>query len=263
MNNTFNLFNLNDAKAVGSDIVTPWIDDLLDKKNNENNGVKKRAAAILSYPVDRILDPVFSPLPPPAREDEPAVKTPAEKTFGIHIVSSIAGRAGNRPAQDDNAAFLPLKKVQSLPQVDPEKEISYFTFISGSSFYALPALNISEIIRYKTPVNIFSKKAGHLGIILYRNRMVPVYDFYMLANGSIYVKSLLKYVVVCVYNDKFFGLAVNEIKNITGIKNKGIIAESSFKFKSANNITSGVFEDAEGKFHSVIDIKSVFSYLIS
>ena len=32
MNNTYNLFDLKFVKAAGSDIVTPWIDDLLDKK---------------------------------------------------------------------------------------------------------------------------------------------------------------------------------------------------------------------------------------
>ena len=252
MNNTYNLFDLKFAKAAGSDIVTPWIDDLLDKKIDEKDDAEKQTAQILSYPIDRILT---------VESEFPELNTPAEnETPDIRIVSAPA--AAMQTQQHENFQ-MQAESVQSVPYFDLEKEVSYFTFIAGSSFYALPALNINEIIKYKTTVNIFSKKAAHLGIILYRNRMVPVYDFYLLSNGSIDVKSPLKYIVVCVYNDKFFGLAVNEIKNITAVKNKNIIAGSSFKFKNVNGITSGVFEDGEGKFYSVIDLKNVYSYLIS
>jgi chemotaxis signal transduction protein len=265
MNNTYNLFDLKFAKAAGSDIVTPWIDDLLDKKIDEKDDAEKQTAQILSYPIDRILT---------VESEFPELNTPAEnETPDIRIVSAPAADNFEKKGLDLNAAAMQMQQhenfqmqaesVQSVPYFDLEKEVSYFTFIAGSSFYALPALNINEIIKYKTTVNIFSKKAAHLGIILYRNRMVPVYDFYLLSNGSIDIKSPLKYIVVCVYNDKFFGLAVNEIKNITAVKNKNIIAGSSFKFKNVNGITSGVFEDGEGKFYSVIDLKNVYSYLIS
>lgn len=254
MNNTYNLFDLKFAKAAGSDIVTPWIDDLLDKKNGENVNAEKQMAQILSYPVERMLtaEPEFSPLNPASENQTP----------DIHIVSKTT--VDNFTAMQKPANFqMQAESVQPIPYFDLEKEVSYFTFIAGSSFYGIPALNINEIIKYKTPVSIFSKKAAHLGIILYRNRMVPVYDFYLLSNGSVDIKTPLKYIVVCVYNDKFFGLAVNEIKNITAVKNKNIIAGSSFKFKNVNGITSGVFEDGEGKFYSVIDLKNVYNYLIS
>ena len=254
MNNTYNLFDLKFAKAAGSDIVTPWIDDLLDKKNGENVNAEKQMAQILSYPVERMLtaEPEFSPLNPASENQTP----------DIHIVSKTT--VDNFTAMQKPANFqMQAESVQPIPYFDLEKEVSYFTFIAGSSFYGIPALNINEIIKYKTPVSIFSKKAAHLGIILYRNRMVPVYDFYLLSNGNIDIKIPLKYIVVCVYNDKFFGLAVNEIKNITAVKNKNIIAGSSFKFKNVNGITSGVFEDGEGKFYSVIDLKNVYNYLIS
>ncbi|MGC8554868.1 MAG: chemotaxis protein CheW [Candidatus Acidulodesulfobacterium sp.] len=263
MNNTYNLFDLKFAKASGFDIVTPWIDDLLDKKSGENDDDKKQTAQILSYPVDRILT---------VESEFPAINYPAEnETPDIHIVSAPIADNFEKKGLDLNGTAMhkhedfqmQAESVQPVPYFDLEKEISYFTFIAGSSFYALPALNINEIIKYKTPVNIFSKKASHLGIILYRNRMVPVYDFYLLSNGSMDIKSPLKYIVVCVYSDKFFGLAVNEIKNITAVKNKNIIAGSSFKFKNVNGITSGVFEDGEGKFYSVIDLKNVYSYLTS
>jgi chemotaxis signal transduction protein len=263
MNNTYNLYDLKFAKAAGSDIVTPWIDDLLDKKIGGNADAEKQTAQILSYPVDRILtvESEFSALNHPAENETPDIRivsAPAAANFekkGLGLNASAMHQPVNFQMQAES--------IQPVPYFDLEKEISYFTFIAGSSFYALPALNINEIIKYKTPVSIFSKKAAHLGIILYRNRMVPVYDFYLLSNGSIDVKSPFKYIVVCVYNDKFFGLAVSEIKNITAVKNKNIIAGSSFKFKNVNGITSGVFEDGEGKFYSVIDLKNVYSYLIS
>ncbi len=245
MNNAFNLYDLKGYKAVGSDIVTPWIDDLLDKKNSSETG---RPVRILSYPVDKLLTPETA-----ANVVSAAVAIPAsDKVFGIYAVPPV-----NKP---DNAVSLsPLIK----PKIDLEKEVSYFTFVSGNSFYALPALNINEIIKYKTPVNIFSKKAGHLGIILYRNRMVPVYDFSTIINGVMDTRALLKYTVICIYKNKFFGLSVSEIKNITAVKNKNLIPSSTFKFKNSNNITSGVFEDEKGKFCSVIDLESVFNYLTS
>ncbi|MCL4428330.1 MAG: chemotaxis protein CheW [Deltaproteobacteria bacterium] len=241
MNKTFNLYDLKSSRAVGSDLVTPWIDDLLDKKNPVET---ERSAVILSYPVDRLLTP---------DKDVPVVSVPA-KALDIHIVPS-ANKAGN--------AVSPVFSVKQEFKLEPEREVSYFTFVSGSSFYALPSLNINEIIKYKTPVNIFSKKAGHLGIILYRNRMVPVYDFSIIVNGAMDTKSLLKYIVICIYENKFFGLSISEIKNITNIKNKNLIPSSSFKFKNSNNITTGVFENAEGKFYSVINIESIFNYLTS
>ncbi|MHB8231596.1 MAG: chemotaxis protein CheW [bacterium] len=231
MNNAFNLYDLRDFKAVGSDLVTPWIGDLLDKKNAAET---RQSAQILSYPVEKLLTP--EPLAEPA------------EGFDIHIVPQV------------NAAPLPSKAA--------EKEVSYFTFISDGSLYALPSLNINEIIKYKTPVSIFSRKAGHLGIILYRNKMVPVYDFSMIINAGIInaaagIKAGFKYTVVCIYDNKFFGLSVSEIKNITRVKNKNLILSSTFKFKNSNNISSGVFEDEEGKFHSIIDIESIYEHLTS
>ena len=245
MNNTFNLYDLKGYKAVGSDIVTPWIDDLLDKKKSSETG---RPVQILSYPVDKLLTPETAANVVSAASAIPA----SDKVFGIHAVPPV-----NMP---DKAVLLsPLIK----PKIDLEKEVSYFTFVSKNSFYALPALNINEIIKYKTPVNIFSKKAGHLGIILYRNRMAPVYDFSTIINGVMDTKALLKYTVICIYKNKFFGLSVSEIKDITAVKNKNLIPSSTFKFKNSNNITSGVFEDEKGKFCSVIDLESVFNYLTS
>ena len=252
MNNAFNLYDLKGYKAVGSDIVTPWIDDLLDKKNIAEIG---RSARILSYPVDKLLTPETAANVVSAAS---AVPVPAsDKVFGIHVLPSPAVHQLDKP--DNAVSSAPLIK----PKIDLEKEVSYFTFVSGNSFYALPALNINEIIKYKMPVNIFSKKAGHLGIILYRNRMAPVYDFSMIINGVMDTKALLKYTVICIYKNKFFGLSVSEIKNITAVKNKSLISSSTFKFKNSNNITSGVFEDEKGKFCSVIDLESVFNYLTS
>jgi chemotaxis signal transduction protein len=228
MNNAFNLYDLRDFKASGSDLVTPWIDDLLDKKNASETG---QSAQILAYPVEKLLTP----------EPEAHTASVQSAALDIHIVPAI------------NAV--------PLPPIAAEKEVPYFTFISEGSIYALPALNVNEIIKYKTPVNIFSRKAGHLGVMLYRNRMVPVYDFSMIINAAAGIKAGFKYTVVCVYGNKFFGLSVSEIKNITKIKNKNLIPSSTFKFKNSNNISSDVFEGEEGKFYSVIDVKSVYDYL--
>ena len=250
MNNAFNLYDLKGYKAVGSDIVTPWIDDLLDKKNASETG---RSAQILSYPVDKLLTPETAANVVSAAS---AVQA-SDKVFDIHVLPPPAVHQLDKP---DNAVS-PAALIK--PEIDLEKEVLYFTFVSGNSFYALPSLNINEIIKYKMPVNIFSKKAGHLGIILYRNRMVPVYDFSIIANGAADAKSLLKYIVICIYKNKFFGLSISEIKNITAVKNKSLILSSTFKFKNFNNITSDVFENAEGKFYSIIDLESVFNYLTS
>lgn len=247
MNNAFNLYDLKGYKAVGSDIVTPWIDDLLDKKNVSETG---RSAQILSYPVDKLLTPETAANVISAASAVPA----SDKVFDIHVLPTPAVHQLDKP---DNAVS------PTALEIDLEKEVLYFTFVSGNSFYALPSLNINEIIKYKMPVNIFSKKAGHLGIILYRNRMVPVYDFSIIANGAADAKSLLKYVVICIYKNKFFGLSISEIKNITAVKNKSLILSSTFKFNNFNNITSDVFENAEGKFYSIIDLESLFNYLTS
>lgn len=241
MNNAFNLYDLRDFKASGSDLVAPWIDGLLDKKDASGIG---QAAQILPYPIEKILTPEPVPL-----ETVSEVKNAQD----IHIVSQTN--------------VLPLHHAIAI---DLEKEVSYFTFISGKSIYALPTLSVNEIIKYKTPVDIFSRKAGHLGIIFYRKRMMPVYDFsIIIINEPAEViseegmKARFKYIVVCIYANKFFGLAVSEIKNITKVKNKNLIPSSSFKFKNSNNISSDVFEGEEGKFYSIIDIKSVYNYLTS
>lgn len=243
MNKTFNLYDLRDFKAVGSDLVSPWIGDLLDI--NEQAGPDfKRPAQILAYPVEKILTPAT---------DEPSGNAVSD----IRVVSSITG-SSIKEALQANPAPVPV------PVRDPEKLVSYFTFISGNSLYAIPSLNINEIIAYKLPASIFSKKAGHLGIILYRNRMVPVYDFSVIASGqAMDVKNAAKYIIICAYNNKFFGLSVSDIKKITSVKNKSLIAPSTFKFRNSSGVLSDVFEEADGKFCSVIDMESVYSYLTS
>ena len=79
MNNAFNLYDLKGYKAVGSDIVTPWIDDLLDKKNASETG---RSAQILSYPVDKFLTPETAANVVSAASAVPA----SDKVFDIHVL---------------------------------------------------------------------------------------------------------------------------------------------------------------------------------
>ncbi len=241
MNNAFNLYDLKNFKAVGSDLVTSWVGDLLSKEDGGETVSVKQSAQILSYPVENILTPEFDGQAAAAFPD----KTPVFND--IRIVPSIRSSVFS-----DFAA-----------KIDPEKEISYFTFISRSSFYALPSLNINEILKYKEPVNIFSRKPGHLGIIPYRNKMAPVYDFSVIVSGMPDIKSGLKYIIACIYKNKFFGLSVQGIQKIVKIKNKALISPSTFKFRNSNNISSDVFEDEEGKFCSVIDLESLYAYLTS
>ena len=120
MNNAFNLYDLKGSKAVGSDIVTPWIDDLLDKKNTAETF---RPAQILSYPVDKLLTPETVTNVVSAASAVPALSP--GKVFGIHIVPPV-NKAGN--------TVSPISLIK--PKIDLEKEVSYFTFVSGNSFYA-------------------------------------------------------------------------------------------------------------------------------
>lgn len=221
MNETFKLYDLNNLKAVGSDIVTPWIDGLLSEKIEESSEVEK-PTRMLVYPVKNLLTP------------ETAVYTVSKSDLSLVAT-----------------------------KIDGEKEIGYFTFVSGNSLYALPALSINEIIKYEKPVSIFSKKQGHLGVISYRNRMVPVYDFSMIASMHVNVKATLSYTIICIYKNKFFGLSVDRIKDIMKIKNKRLISSSTFKFRKSSNILLDVFQDEDKKFYSIIDLESIFNYLTS
>ncbi|HEC25378.1 MAG TPA: chemotaxis protein CheW [bacterium] len=236
MNETFKLYDLNDLKAVGSDIVTPWIDGLLSEKIEESPEAEKLTRALV-YPVENLLTPEAS----------------------VHAVSKPD--LSLEPRQDIVRIISSVSAVTT--KIDGEKEIGYFTFVSGDSLYALPALSINEIIKYKKPVSIFSKKQGHLGVISYRNRMVPIYDFSMIVSMHISVKATLSYTIICIYKNKFFGLSVDRINNIMKIKNKHLISSSTFKFKKSNSILLDVFRDEEKKIYSIIDIESVFNYLTS
>jgi len=149
----------------------------------------------------------------------------------------------------------------SYNKIDPNKKSSYFTFTSGVSFYGLPVENINEIIRYQEPVNISSKKAGLLGLLHYRTRIIPIYNFSSIVAAPIESKTVFKFIIVCIYENKMFGLAVRNIKNIMKIKNKNLIASATFRFWGSNAICSDVFEDEAERFYSVVDVKSVYDYL--
>ena len=106
MNNAFNLYDLKGYKAVGSDIVTPWIDDLLDKKNASETG---RSAQILSYPVDKLLTP----------ETAANVVPASDKVFDIHV---LPPPAVHQLDKQDNAVS-PAALIKS--EIDLEKEVLY------------------------------------------------------------------------------------------------------------------------------------------
>ncbi|MFW0883584.1 chemotaxis protein CheW [Candidatus Acidulodesulfobacterium sp. H_13] len=237
MNETFKLYDLNNLKTVGSDIVTPWIDGLLSE-NIEEFPEAEKPTRVLVYPVENLLTPATS-----------VVCAVSKPGFSIE------------PRQDTVRIISSISAVTT--KIDGEKEIGYFTFASGDSLYALPALSINEIIKYKKPVSIFSKKQGHLGVILYRNRMVPIYDFSMIVSMHINDRVALSYTIICIYKNKFFGLSVDRIKDIMKIKNKHLISSSTFKFKTSNSMLLDVFQDEEKKIYSIIDLESVFNHLTS
>ena len=243
MNNGAELYDIKDFKFKGSDLVSSWISGLLNDKGNEgkrcsnegklsSSGYLKESAQIIAYPVERVLTP----------QNEEMVVTSLEDFY-----------------------LEEVKKQEVSPaiKIDPEKEISYFTFISSSSLYGIPVENINEIIRYKEPVNISSKKIGLLGLISYRTKIIPIYNFSEIVLSAMDSKTIFKYIVVCIYESKLFGLCVNDIKNIMKVKNKNLIASATFKFWDSNRICSDVFEDESGKFYSLVDIKSVYNYLKS
>lgn len=257
---TLNIFEFRDFKAVGSDIVSPWIDRLLDIKDMSqpvfSGETHSNSGIVLPYPVERILVQ-------PHRED------------ANNLIAESGQENLNIESRLPDIHLVPpphkaLKSEQALPvspikESEPEKPSSFFTFISGNSFYAMPSLNVNEIIKYKAPISIFSKKSGHTGIILYRERIVPVYDFSILASGEAAAsyKYIPKYIIICVYNYKFFGLSVTGIKTVSNVLNKNIIPASTFKFKATNGILSDIFEGEDGKFYSIIDIPGMHSFLTS
>lgn len=227
MNNTAGLYEISDFKFNEPDIVTSWIGGLLEKGGPDSLG---GSSQIIAYPVERML----------AAQDS-GVLIESGKNFYLEEVK--------------NPSVRPLIKI------DAEKEMSYFTFASGSSLYGLPVENINEVIKYKQPVNIFSKKTGLLGLISYRSKVVPVCNFSSVISSFMDVKAVFKYIIVCVYEGKIFGLAVNDIKRIMKVKNKQLIASSSFRFRDSAQAASNVFEDENGKFHSLVDVKSIYDYL--
>lgn len=243
MDNIAESYGAEGFKSDDLDLVTSWVGNLLDPSEKEGeegssadmanrislNPVKK-PAQIIAYPVERIL----------ARQSADAVIISPEEFYPEEV-----------------------KKQNVIPsiKINPEKESSYFTFISGTSLYGMPVENINEIIRYKEPVNISSKKAGLLGLFRYRTNIIPVYNFSSVVAVSVKAETLFKYTVVCIYKGKMFGLAVRDIQHIMKIKNKNLIASATFRFWGSNAICSDVFEDEAGKFYSVVDVKSVYDYL--
>ncbi|MCL4322275.1 MAG: chemotaxis protein CheW [Deltaproteobacteria bacterium] len=236
MNKSAELYDMEGFKFKDSDLVSSWIGSLLDETQNQqsskNSDYLKEPAQIIAYPVERILTP---------RNEAAVVLNPGD--FYLEEV----------------------KKPEISPEVkiDPEKELPYFTFTSGNSLYGIPVLHINEIIKYKEPVNIPSKKIGLLGLIPYRAKIIPIYNFSSLAGASLDVKTIFKYIVICVYESKLFGLCVDDIKNIIKVKNKNLISSATFKFWSSNKISTDVFEGENGKFYSLVDIKSIYNYLKS
>ncbi len=230
-------------RSDGLDLVTSWVGNLLSsseedgKEKSSIDTVKpvslnsqKESAQIIAYPIDRILS---------------------------------HGKADAVIVSPEEFCLEEVKKRDILPiiKIDPNKKSSYFTFTSGVSFYGLPVENINEIIRYQEPVNISSKKAGLLGLLHYRTRIIPIYNFSSIVAAPIESKTVFKFIIVCIYENKMFGLAVRNIKNIMKIKNKNLIASATFRFWGSNAICSDVFEDEAERFYSVVDVKSVYDYL--
>lgn len=223
------LFGLDDFKGNSVDIVSPWIDNLLIEKDFTDDAFDG-SAVILPYPVERVLtnESGFDP----------------HKTVQLKVV-------------EKSIVSAPLVKI------DPEAEVPYFLFASGSSFYAIDIKHVVEILKYQEPINIFSKKPELIGVISYRSKIVTIYNSSRLLSSFMDAKNIFKSIVMLSYSGKLFGIAVNDIKGMTRVKNKNIIPSRTFKIWNSNNLTSDVFEDDSGRFFSIMDIKNLFNYLKS
>lgn len=239
MSNVYGVYDLNIVKEDSEDIVSPWINNLLIERDSPAviaaavPEITERAS-VLAYPVERVL----------SVPEVPEIFT-LEEEPGLKLVEK------------------PSEHVFPVIKADPEAESAYFSFKSDNSLFAVDVKNIVEIIKYRELTNMFSKKPELMGVMPYRSVIIPVYNSSRLFATAMDVKNIFKYIIVFLYENKRFGIAVNEIEKITMVKNKNIISSASFRFWSSNGITQDVFEGEGGKFFSVVDIKNLFEYLKS
>jgi purine-binding chemotaxis protein CheW len=85
-------------------------------------------------------------------------------------------------------------------------------FSLGEEEYALPIINVQEIIRYVEPRGVASRTSWVRGIISLRGKIVPVYD--LAARLNIDVSSPASKIVITESGDDIAGVIVGDVEEV-------------------------------------------------
>lgn len=253
-----NNFVAENAFTKEPDLITPWIDKLLVIDNIDNiikeNNAEKSASNVISLNSVKVNQVIFSA----NSENDEDLEEEGARIYTYPVKKILTADNNNI----DNKILNNFVFEKNL-----EKENSYLSFNIDNSYFSFPAENIIEIIRYIKPFKLYTNKIELLGLINHRGIAIPIYDFFAVSSHDSYKEpalfneNRLKYIVICSFNKENFGLCINNAGTIKKIKNKQLITPNIIKYKNSKNLVYKLYENEEGKFSSIIEMRNLYDYL--
>ncbi|MHB1664226.1 MAG: chemotaxis protein CheW [bacterium] len=245
------------------DLISPWINRLLAIDNNIDNIIKednaaKSASNVISLNIAKLNYGIFSA---DSENDEDLEEE------GARIYTYPVKKILTPDNNIDNKISNSLVFEKNL-----EKEITYLSFNIDNSYFSFPIENIIEIIRYIKPFKLYTNKIELLGLISHRGIAIPIYDFFAVNSYDSYTydsynrlalfnENRFKYIVICSFNKENFGLCIDNAGAIKKIKNKELMTPNIIKYKNSKNLINKLYENEEGKFSSIIEMRNLYDYL--
>ncbi|MHB1680725.1 MAG: chemotaxis protein CheW [bacterium] len=245
------------------DLISPWIDGLLSINNIDNiikeDNAAKSASNVISLNSAKLNQGIFSA----NFENDEDLEEEGARIYTYPVKKILT--------PDDNNID---NKILNSPVFEKnlEKEITYLSFNIDNSYFSFPVENIIEIIRYTKPFKLYTNKIELLGLINHRGHTIPIYDFFAVNSYDSYTydsynrpalfnESRFKYIVICSFNKENFGLCIDTAGAIKKIKNKELIIPNIIKYKNSKNLIYKLYENEEGKFSSIIEMRNLYDYL--
>ncbi len=148
-----------------------------------------------------------------------------------------------------------LRKMQRLQMI--------FFEVCGH-VYTIPIEAVQEVIRYTTPMHLPMTPSFIAGVINLRGRITPLLHLEKLmglSNKEKFIKIQDKFIIVCQRKGMQFGVIIDNVNNMTVVKQEEISWNVEFELGTSVECICGIL-DYEKKIYGILSVDKIVNYVL-